>query len=216
MPPLSSLLGLPASLLLLLAAQITRIDADRGQPAAIRKMGVDAGEKFLEEYYAFGDDNTAAQIGTHIQPTNQASGVLTPAEEKLLAANSSAAIAFRAPFAAHLFPASEILEDRDAQSGARDLYRKAKLIEARLAKRDYSCPSGTSDCSSIGYPDTCCQSGTSCVKITDTGLGSVGCCPDGESCTGTIACSGDQEGCPSDSGGGCCISGYACASVGCE
>lgn len=215
MPTFSSLRGLTAPLLLLLAAQIPGLKAQQGVPTAIRKMGIDPGEKFLHEYVAFADSNAVAQVGTRAQPAIQASSILTPEEEELLATNASASLPFRAPFAAHFFSPADSLDGRDVQD-ARDWYRRAKLVEARLGKRDYSCPTGTSSCSSIGYPDTCCQSGTTCVTITDTGLGSVGCCPDGESCSGSISCSGDQEGCSSESGGGCCIAGYACASVGCE
>ncbi|KAF3761132.1 hypothetical protein M406DRAFT_268299 [Cryphonectria parasitica EP155] len=213
---LSSSLRLPVSLLLLLAAQVKDINADQGLPTAIRKMGSDPGEKFLDEYLGFAAGDEVTQVGTQARAAVPASGVLTAEEEEPLAANASASIPFRAPFAAHFFSGvEENLEDRDARD-VWDLYRRAKLIEVRLGKRAYACPTGTSDCSSIGYPDSCCQSGTTCVKITDTGLGSVGCCPDSESCSGSIACSGSQQGCSSESGGGCCIDGFACASVGCK
>lgn len=219
----SSLLGLPSSLLLLLAAQLKQAQADAQRlPTAIRKMGTDAGEKFLHEYSAFHDDDSSvvSQLGTHALSAAQ-EGPLTPAEAALLAANASASIPYRAPFAAHLLGRS-VGDDygeagAEQQQGKDDVFRRAaRWAEARLARRDFSCPTGSSDCSAIGYPDSCCQTGTTCVVITDTGLGDVGCCPDGESCTGTIACTGGQQGCSSDSGGGCCISGYACASVGCK
>lgn len=223
----SSLLGLPSSLLLLLAAQLTQAQADAQRlPTAIRKMGTDAGEKFLHEYSAFHDDDEVYQLGTHALPAAaaQEGGPLTPAEAALLAANASASIPYRAPFAAHLLGRSGEFgfgeaEAEQQQQGKQqeDVFRRAaRWAEARLARRDFSCPTGSSDCAAIGYPDSCCQTGTTCVVIADTGLGAVGCCPEGESCTGTIACTGGQQGCSSDSGGGCCISGYACASVGCK
>lgn len=211
----SSVSGLPGSLLLLLA-QIMGVHGDTQRlPTAIRKMGVDAGEKFFQEYYAFEVEDEVAQVGTPASAAVPAQGILTPEEEAHLAVNSSASIPYRAPFAAHFYESMETLGERDSR-GESDLFRRAKWVEVRLAKRDYACPAGTSNCSSIGYPDSCCQSGTTCVTISDTGLGPVGCCPNGESCTGQIACSGDQQGCSSDSGGGCCISGYACASIGCK
>lgn len=223
MRPLSSLLGLPSALLLLLAAQVT--DAQAGAqrlPTAIRMMGTDAGEKFLHEYSAFGsgddDGGAASQAGAYAA---------------LLVSNASAAPTspYRAPLAAHLYdpgtapaPLVQARDDSHGGGGGGDdehdgwgvFFRRARWAEARLARRDFACPTGSSDCAAIGYPNSCCQAGTTCVEITDTGLGAVGCCPDGQSCTGTIACSGGQEGCSSESGGGCCISGYACASVGCE
>lgn len=213
MRPLSSLLGLPSALLLLLAVQATAAQADAQQlPTAIRMMGTDAGEKFFHEYSAFGsdddddndDDVEASQVGALA----------------LLVANASAAIPYRAPLAAHLYESDTPPPAQGRDDGGTvgwDVLRRAGwAAEARLARKDFACPTGSSDCSAIGYPNSCCQAGTTCVAITDTGLGPVGCCPDGQSCTGTIACSGGQEGCSSESGGGCCIPGYACASVGCK
>lgn len=206
----SSVMALPSALVLLSTAQVIEAQAGAQQlPTAVRMMGFDAGEKFFHEYSAFGnnEDDDAAQLDTYA----------------LSALNSSSAQnKYRAPLAAHLYDPAEpnpsLVQgraDHDRAEGWR-LFLRAKWTEARLMRRDFSCPTGSSTCSDIGYPDSCCQTGTSCVIITDTGLGSVGCCPDGQSCTGTIACSDGQEGCSSQSGGGCCISGYQCASVGCK
>lgn len=210
------------------------------QPTAIRKMGFDAGEKFFPEYYAFSDDesqqqvllaNRAAAPPLPARARRGIAGVLTEEEDALLAVNSSASIPYRAPLAAHFYDyddgdgggglrsSDEGLEARDdARSWGDVLYRARHVAQVNrfLLKRDYACPTGTSSCSSIEYPDSCCQTGTTCVPIDDTGLGSVGCCPEGESCTGEIACSDGQQGCSSESGGGCCILGYECASVGCK
>lgn len=232
MTVLPPLLGLPSSLLLLLATQLATAQQQQ-LPTAIRKMGFDAGEKFFPEYYAFSDEDAVVQQQQQViaqRATNPAlpparrGGVLTEEDEELLATNSSASIPYRAPFAAHFYSNVEVRghEDDILDDDWGDLlfshHRARYLVEVKLAgaKRDYACPTGTSSCSSIGYPNSCCQSGTTCVQIDDTGLGSVGCCPDGESCTGTIACSDGQQGCSSESGGGCCISGYECASVGCK
>lgn len=222
MRPLTFLTRLPASLLqlqlLLVAAQVglsqAQADAQR-LPIAIRKMSPDAGEKLLHEYYAFGPDEEVAQVGSNAQPATLAKAVLGFEEEELLAGNSSASVSFRAPFAPHF---DSHLASRSEESGASGwhLFQRARDVVARLEKRQFACPTGTSDCSAIGFPNSCCQAGTECVQITDTGLGPVGCCPDGISCTGSIACSGSQQGCPSDIGGGCCIDGFVCASIGCE
>lgn len=215
MQPLTLLARLPASLLLLVAAQVGHGQADTQRlPTAIRKMSPDAGEKLLHEYYAFGEEQVA-QVGAQAQPAMLAKGVLDVEEEELLAANSSASISFRAPFAPHFDSHLAARGNEGAASGWR-LFQRAKDAVARLEKRQFACPTGTSDCSAIGFPNSCCQAGTECVQITDTGLGPVGCCPDGISCTGSIACSGSQQGCPSDIGGGCCIPGFVCASIGCE
>lgn len=199
---LTCLLGLPASLLLLVTAHAGDAQADAwGLPTAIRKMPPDAGEKLLREYLAFVE--VEVEMGV----------------EELQAVNASAPVAYLAPLAPHFSPE---LDTRVGTGGGGeeewagwDIARRAWDVVARLEKRGYACPTGTSDCSLIGYPNSCCQTGTECVQITDTGLGPVGCCPDGVSCSGSIACSGSQEGCPSDIGGGCCIEGYVCASIGC-
>lgn len=210
------MLGLPTSLLLLLSAQVRDIHAETQRlPTAIRKMGTDAGEKFTQEYFTFGDQDGVVQAGMQAKVALPAQGFLTAGEEALLAANSSASIPYRAPFAAHFLGAAAALDER-YRIAPWEAFNRARQIQARLEKRDFACPTGTSSCSAIGYPDSCCESGETCVKIADTGLGPVGCCPSGVSCTGTIACSGDQQGCSSDSGGGCCIPGWSCASVGCE
>lgn len=156
------------------------------------------------------------------------SSVPTKEEEALLTVNSSASIPYRAPLAAHFSSSSSSYgssrdgslglevprqDDNDDDNASGGWFLDVLLL---LVKRDYACPTGTSSCSAIGYPDSCCQAGTTCAPIADTGLGPVGCCPEGESCTGQIACADGQQGCSSASGGGCCIPGWECASVGCK
>lgn len=212
---LRHILGLPSPLLLLLVAQaeFNELSASAQRlPTAIRKMGLDEGEKFLHGYCAFEDDSNIAQAVFQPRAPIPASGLLSPEEASLLEANSSAAISYRPPFAPH-FESS--LQGEQGLLGW-DIFRRAASALARLERRQFSCPTGTSDCSAIGYPYSCCQSGLTCVQIEDTGLGPVGCCPSGSSCGGTITCSGSQVGCPSDMGGGCCIDGFVCEGVGCK
>jgi progranulin len=85
-----------------------------------------------------------------------------------------------------------------------------------FGKRAFNCPSGTSSCSSIKRPTSCCGNGETCQIITDTGLGDVGCCPDGEVCSGEVSsCASGYTPCSPSIGGGCCIQGYECVSDGC-
>jgi hypothetical protein len=92
------------------------------------------------------------------------------------------------------------------------------LPRAALFARDFKCPAGTNDCSSIGAKDSCCSAGSTCINIQDTGLGSVGCCPNGQSCAGTISCDAENgyTSCPESPNGGCCLPGYSCEDVGCK
>ncbi|TKX18549.1 hypothetical protein C1H76_9338 [Elsinoe australis] len=87
-----------------------------------------------------------------------------------------------------------------------------------IFKRDFECPVGTFACTSIGQSNSCCQSGETCISVQDTGLGPVGCCPQGQSCGGEVTSCNTDEGfssCPGSPNGGCCIPGYQCQGVGC-
>lgn len=85
----------------------------------------------------------------------------------------------------------------------------------KLFRRDFECPSGSYACSSIERPNSCCENGSTCQLIDDTGYGDVGCCPSGQSCGDTLSgCTDGSTGCPND-GGGCCLPGYGCYQEGC-
>ncbi|OAA68675.1 hypothetical protein SPI_00870 [Niveomyces insectorum RCEF 264] len=122
----------------------------------------------------------------------------------------------------YLPPFSVHQEDRPAAAAASDdefaweLFRRAADALARLQRRQWGCPTGTTSCEAIGYPYSCCTNGETCYKVEDKGLGPVGCCPSGSTCGGAVlSCPSDSTACPSDLGGGCCIAGYVCAGVGC-
>lgn len=91
-------------------------------------------------------------------------------------------------------------------------------IRAALAKRQFACPAGTNSCSSVGAPDLCCGTGTNCVTVNNSpGVGSVGCCPQGQTCAGSISCDtkNGYSSCPDAPNGGCCLPGFRCAGIGC-
>ncbi|KJR83213.1 GPI anchored protein [Sporothrix schenckii 1099-18] len=122
------------------------------------------------------------------------------------------------------FPVHQAIDDdsqrqssiTDSANPAVELVRRAADALARLQRRQWGCPTGTSSCESIGYPYSCCTDNETCYKVTDTGLGPVGCCPAGETCGGAVSdCKSDSTACPKSLGGGCCIAGYVCQGVGC-
>ncbi|KAF2471664.1 uncharacterized protein BDR25DRAFT_313590 [Lindgomyces ingoldianus] len=86
-----------------------------------------------------------------------------------------------------------------------------------LSSRGFQCPEGTSDCSSIGAPNSCCGASDVCMNIPDNGFGTVACCPKGQTCAGAISCDtgNGYTSCPSSPNGGCCLPGYSCLDVGC-
>ncbi|KAI1826041.1 hypothetical protein F4861DRAFT_537402 [Xylaria intraflava] len=208
-------LSLPPSLLLLLVTQLhaqadSRTDKDGSTlPTAVRKMSLDEGEKFMPEYYAFAPVSFAGG-GSQILARQAAALVLTPEENALLASNSSAALAFRPPFALHN-------DYKESDSDPWSVYRRGREVIARLRDRSFTCPNGTHDCASISQPNYCCTDGTVCFVVENApDAGNVGCCPDGQTCGGSVAaCADGNTACPAADGGGCCIPGFVCADIGC-
>lgn len=180
--------GLPLPLLLLLDMATATL-----QPTAIRKMSPDESEKFFSHYVAFpeGEHQTLA---------------LAEVEKRRY---PNADPAFSRSFPIHVEDPESAMEDETP-------YRRAAGALARLQRRQWGCPSGTTSCSSIGHSDRCCRENETCYKIDDTGLGSVGCCVNGSTCGGTISnCAPGDTACPASLGGGCCIAGFVCQGVGC-
>ncbi|KAI1439149.1 hypothetical protein GGR50DRAFT_690508 [Xylaria sp. CBS 124048] len=218
-----ALLSLPPSFLILLAAQLHGQAAARTEkndgvptlPTAVRKMSLDEGEKFMPDYYAFAPlnfDQTDPQAPLRLLGRRAAPFVLTPDEDALLAVNSSAALTFRPPYAVH-----SDSEASSSDSSSWSVYRRGKEVIARLRGRGFTCPGSTHDCSAIGEPDYCCTDGTVCFVVENApDAGNVGCCPDGQTCGGSVAsCADGDTACPAEDGGGCCIPGFVCADIGC-
>ncbi|KAF5874871.1 putative gpi anchored protein [Botrytis fragariae] len=177
-------------------------------PVGILKMSEDEGEKFYMEYWRFGDEDAHMSFDGRDKFPRERDWK----EEARSLANSSVLISFRAPFALHTEDHSGLLDDEEIRARKKD----SAVALAMLEKRDFKCPTGTSNCSSIGYPNSCCATDETCFQITDTGLGPVGCCPSGGNCGGTITnCASPNTPCAADVGGGCCIPNFVCASIGC-
>lgn len=101
---------------------------------------------------------------------------------------------------------------------AADEWFERLRIRDVLLKRQFKCPEGTLSCSSIGAPDVCCGGSSTCVKVQDSDIGDVGCCPNGQVCSGTISCNetAGYTSCPNSSNGGCCLPGFQCSGIGCK
>lgn len=83
-------------------------------------------------------------------------------------------------------------------------------------KRDFQCPAGSKNCTAINRPSSCCGTDETCELVKDTGSGDVGCCPQGQQCSGNIGtCQSGYLACPASLGGGCCFPGYDCVDGGC-
>ncbi|KAF8453754.1 hypothetical protein BDZ91DRAFT_748622 [Kalaharituber pfeilii] len=92
----------------------------------------------------------------------------------------------------------------------------AGLALQQLSKRQFSCATNNYACDSINAPAYCCRVDEACIRVEDTGHGTVGCCPNGQKCVGSLnGCNDDQVTCSRDQGGGCCNFGYKCSANGC-
>ncbi|KAL2196488.1 hypothetical protein P885DRAFT_78213 [Corynascus similis CBS 632.67] len=211
---------LPLSLWLVVTAQIEAReqgqahDAHQLVPTAIRKMPADHGAKFHHEYCAFEDHPAFAAAPGSPHAAIAARSLYDADDSRRLWANASAELSLRPPFA--LVSGSESLVVDESKPPAWNLFGRTASALALLEKRQWACPSGTSSCSSIGFPNSCCGEGETCMEVPDTGLGPVGCCPSGATCSGGISnCADDSTACGSEIGGGCCIPGFVCQGIGC-
>ncbi|KAH7351150.1 hypothetical protein BKA65DRAFT_536175 [Rhexocercosporidium sp. MPI-PUGE-AT-0058] len=180
------------------------------KPVGVMKMSDDEGEKFYMEYWQFEGDleqKGLFEAQTSSTALRRRDGL---DDEESRSGNGTLVVQFRPPFLLHTesaFPAGDLK--------ARGILDAAGALAA-LEKRDFTCPTGTSDCSAIGFPGSCCTANEVCFKITDTGLGQVGCCPAGASCGGTITtCDAPNTACSAALGGGCCIPNFGCVEGGC-
>ncbi|GLA23323.1 hypothetical protein AnigIFM63604_003061 [Aspergillus niger] len=164
----------------------------------VHKMTDDEGEKFYLDYWLFDEAYTAGNTSNANDSLSQTQPYNLDTTEKV-------------DFQPRSYP-------------FRPSYPSDLEVERRgwsehfspLLRREFKCPSGTYGCSSIDRPESCCSTGDTCVLVKDTGSGDVGCCPKGETCSGTIgSCQDGYSSCSSSLGGGCCIPGYECVTGGC-
>ena len=183
----------------------------------VRKMSEDPSELFFPDYWSYEprNDHDMQVKQEPTKPMPRSLGHLNEIEAPGDWVNASIPLPFQAPFAVHINPEYEI----------RKLLRRV-LVSPRaifsLDKRQFTCPTKTVVCSKINKPNSCCPSGTTCTSITDTGSGDVGCCEEGQVCSGEVApCPSGETACSEASGsgsigGGCCLSGFSCSGVGCK
>lgn len=168
----------------------------------VRKMSNDEGEKFYLDYWQFLDDAQETVLKREVLESNDTTTDLSESPDEI--AENDFADAIFLPRSYPLQPASS-------------LELPASRWRGLLESRDFKCPAGTNECTSIGRSDRCCGTRDTCEIVPDTGSGDVGCCPIGETCSGTVgSCQNGYTGCSQALGGGCCIPGYDCVAGGCE
>ena len=181
-----------------------------GEPVGVRKMSGDESEMFFMEYWQIDTKLGDADILSYRDRNRQIIRNRGPdlVESTALGLqNASIPHILEAPFALHT----------ERRTMSNPLLRRLPQALSLLGERAFQCPSGTSDCSSISRPNSCCPSGETCQLITDSGQGDVGCCGQEQSCSQQVAgCQQGYSSCPGTQGGGCCIPGYVCVGVGCK
>lgn len=192
-------------------------------PLGIRKMSGDPSEMFFVDYWGF-DGEQPREPGFDLEiavknisrPAPEAEQTQEPhraahrarsrdVESFIPSANSTVVFDLLPPLLLH----------STTQSPLPKLPRNL----AHLFPRSFQCPQDTQPCNSIARPNSCCSTSETCVLIPDTGLGDVGCCPRGQSCSGSSvgSCNAQQgyTSCPNSSNGGCCIPNFTCEDIGC-
>lgn len=176
-------------------------------PLGVRKMSDDEGEMFFPEYWQFQVETQTTTNGRSLSGRHLSIPLHVDLHIFNEPKNASIPKTLQAPFSLHT---KQTLDSHP-------IFGILPRAFFPFERRDYQCPTDTSDCSSIGRSDSCCPTVDVCQLITDTGQGDVGCCPQGLSCSGEVGqCQDGYQSCPGSAGGGCCIPGYACAGVGCK
>ena len=182
------------------------------KPIGVRKMNDDEGEMFFLEYWRFDGGNQESTLENDPSQTmrkSQARPLDQKADERRISnawLNTTVLSPLQAPFSRHA-----------TQEEAYDRALSPRAVLHFLNRRNFQCPTGTASCDSTSRPNSCCPNGEVCQLITDVGLGDVGCCAQGQSCSNEVSsCQQGYTSCPGSSGGGCCIPGYICNGVGCK
>ncbi|KAL9117435.1 MAG: hypothetical protein Q9187_006029 [Circinaria calcarea] len=228
----STLLSLPLSLLLLLSAapaQTSAIDVQwpynlpphvkyfpedeamvrrnveihrklvEDKPRGVRKMSIDEGEMFFLDYWQFDLGDDASWSDQPNPDVNRRTPPLYQQYEETDSAepgkNASLPWFLQPPFPLHY--KQPIISNPL-------LRRLWRTPFAELDRRDFQCPTNTSDCLDVGFPNSCCPTGTTCIGVTDTGSGGVGCCAPGVNCSSgqVVGCQQGYTLCPGSYGGG--------------
>ena len=187
-------------------------------PTAVRKMSGDQGEKFFLDYWEFeglkmnekGFESSDAAIRFPLDTdTENEAHVINLNVTSLQHKDSTSSK--QEPNSAYL---PTIAKHRERWGWMENL-----VARSLLGKRQFQCPQGTNECSGITRPDSCCAVGEECIILEDSGIGDVGCCPEGASCAGGVSGCDEDAGfsdCPNSPNGGCCIPGYRCQDEGCK
>ena len=165
------------------------------KPLGVRKMSVDEGEMFHLDYWRFDLEDDASWSGQPDPGINRRTPHYEGMDDAEPATNASMPLSLQPPYPLH----------NKQPMTLNPLFRRLlRTPFAELARRDFQCPTNTSNCISVGFPNSCCATGTTCIAVTDTGAGGVGCCAPGANCNSgqVVGCQQGYTLCPGSYGGG--------------
>lgn len=178
-------------------------------PIGMRKMSGDATEKWFPEFWIFEDmDSDSTGSGGNIDRRQDPSST-SPDKKRSTDAGSQDGCQNLTTTGRFEPP----LQFHQSTFGLR--YSPGDLF-----KRDYQCPAGYHSCASISNTGTCCTTDQTCQIIPNAGIGKVGCCPSGATCSGSVGTCDTSQGyssCPTyQNPDGCCLPGFHCDDIGCK
>ena len=165
------------------------------KPQGVRKMSEDEGEMFQLDYWQFDLGDDTSWLGQLDSVTNRRTLPCEVKDGLEPAANTSMPLFLQPPFPLH---------NKQPMTSNFLFRRLLRTPFAELVRRDFQCPTNTSNCISVGFPNSCCASGTTCIAVPDTGAGGVGCCAPGVNCNSgqVVGCQQGYTLCPGSYGGG--------------
>jgi len=179
-------------------------------PTRVRKMSGDPEEMFFLDYWGWDDDDLFTQTEDHHTFDNSLQERALPAEYF----NDSSSDFLLPALRPNAIPSTQ-------ETFLDDIFRFFQ--RSNIAARDFACPTNSTPCASLNRTDICCGSGENCYIGEDQGCGTVGCCPQGTTCSGPVQCCNTAAGysncqATSDVGsnGGCCIPDFTCYGTGCK
>lgn len=187
------------------------------RPLGLLKMNPEEGEMFFPEYWRFDPDGYTGPWTASLDKETSISGSQVQGTERDMLrdwANATIGDILEAPLKLHKLHHNQQVRSQTVLDW---LPRMPRGLLTPLSRREFQCPGDTLSCTEINKPNSCCPIGGTCQPISDSELGDVGCCREGQTCSQQVAgCLNGYTSCPASSGGGCCIPGYECIDVGCE
>lgn len=201
-------------------ATVTGPIQDPGLIRGVKRMSGDEGEKFFWEYWYIDNDNDDGVVVSNDTKT-ETTATEQPEHITTDLGQNEPQFHLQARTYPYQPPSLALALELELELAHPQNQSLAQPQQQHHQKRDFKCPSDTTSCAVVNWPDFCCRKGDVCELIQDVdGSRRVGCCPAGRYCHyNGVVVGGCREGytsCPESVGGGCCMEGFECVVGGCE